>query len=141
MDTRGGFAHGGWAAAGADEVIAEWIALDKPRHGRMLTQQSRDKRPPTMQSNRTKSHKISHILTPNQRTAIELLASGKNDREVAERIRVRRETVCQWRHDPDFAAELEVYRRELWSPYTERLQSLIPRVGSSMQGGVRHVHE
>jgi dihydrofolate reductase len=24
-DTRGGFARGGWAAAGADEVMAEWI--------------------------------------------------------------------------------------------------------------------
>jgi dihydrofolate reductase len=24
-DTRGGFAHGGWAAAGGDQVMAEWI--------------------------------------------------------------------------------------------------------------------
>ena len=24
-DTRGGFAHGGWAVAGSDEVMATWI--------------------------------------------------------------------------------------------------------------------
>jgi len=66
-------------------------------------------------------------LNNKQTTAIELLASGKNDREVAEAIGVRRETVCQWRHDPDFAAELEDYRRQLWSPVVERLQSLVPR--------------
>ena len=24
-DTRGGFAHGGWAVAGGDEVMAKWI--------------------------------------------------------------------------------------------------------------------
>jgi len=25
VDTRGGFAHGGWAAAGGDEVMTRWI--------------------------------------------------------------------------------------------------------------------
>ncbi|HEV3309882.1 MAG TPA: hypothetical protein VG815_05145, partial [Chloroflexota bacterium] len=68
-----------------------------------------------------------HILNPKQQTAIDLLAAGRNDRQVAESVGVRRETVCAWRHDPAFAAELENARRELWSPYVERLLSLIPR--------------
>lgn len=79
---------------------------------------------PSAAQNRTKPYKP---LTPNQRTAAELLASGRNDREVAEAIGVRRATVCQWRHEPEFAAELESNRQSLWSPYVDRLQSLLPR--------------
>ncbi len=36
-DTRGGFAHGGWAAAGADEVVAAWVgAVGAGTGGAML---------------------------------------------------------------------------------------------------------
>ena len=53
-------------------------------------------------------------LTPEQLNAIDLLILGKTDREVAEAVGVRRETVTKWHKNPFFIAELNVKREELW---------------------------
>ncbi len=48
-------------------------------------------------------------LSVKQRQAIDLIATGKNDTEVAGIIGVGRDTVCRWRnHNPDFKRVLEV---------------------------------
>src|SRR5579872_1518316 len=83
--------------------------------------------PAPPQTGRAKPRKTAHTFTAKQQTALDLLVAGRNDREVAEQIGARRETVRCWRHDPDFAAELESRRSRLWAPYVERLHSLIPR--------------
>ncbi len=63
-------------------------------------------------------------LTPEQLNAIDLLILGKTDREVAEAVGVRRETVTKWHKNPFFSAELSIRREELWSDAKLRLKSL-----------------
>ena len=63
-------------------------------------------------------------LTPEQLNAIDLLILGKTDREVAEIVGVRRETVTKWHKNPFFSAELSIRREELWVDAKLRLKSL-----------------
>ncbi|MDI9418086.1 MAG: hypothetical protein QM438_10125 [Euryarchaeota archaeon] len=63
-------------------------------------------------------------LTPEQLNAIDLLILGKTDREVAEAVGVRRETVTKWHKNPFFSAELSIRREVLWVDAKLRLKSL-----------------
>ena len=77
-------------------------------------------------------------LTPKQQAAIDLLLSGKNDRETVEALAVHRTTISRWRlHDLSFVAELNRRRRELYGAAADRLQALLPRlptIPTSTQG-------
>jgi hypothetical protein len=64
-------------------------------------------------------------LTPEQLNAIDLLILGKTDREVAEAVGVRRETVTKWHKNPFFSSELSIRREELWVDAKLRLKSLV----------------
>jgi len=64
-------------------------------------------------------------LSQKQLTAIDMILTGLNDREVAESIGVGRNTVNKWRnHDEDFQAELNERRRELNEATQNRIRSL-----------------
>ena len=63
-------------------------------------------------------------LTPEQLNAIDLLILGKTDREVAEAVGVRRETITKWHKNPFFSAELSIRREELWVDAKLRLKAL-----------------
>jgi hypothetical protein len=66
-------------------------------------------------------------LTPGQLNAIDLLISGKNDRETAEILGVHRNTVIRWRlYDPLFKATLDYRRQDLFGDALERLRSAMP---------------
>ncbi len=64
-------------------------------------------------------------LTPEQLTAIDLLTDGKNDTETAQAAGVTRQTVWAWRNDtPEFIAELNRRRADVWTAQTEKLRTL-----------------
>lgn len=64
-------------------------------------------------------------LSQKQLTAIDMILTGLNDREVAESIGVGRNTVNKWKnHDEDFQAELNERRRELNEATQNRIRSL-----------------
>ena len=66
-------------------------------------------------------------LTPQQETAVALLASGKTVTDTAEAIEVTRQTVSEWlNHHPGFEAALNSRRRELWNGMTDTLRGLLP---------------
>jgi len=85
-----------------------------------LTQEQIDKTFKLMQE-RSEAPK----LTPEQLNAIDMLILGKTDREVAEIVGVRRETVTKWHKNPFFSAELSIRREELWVDAKLRLKSLV----------------
>ena len=65
-------------------------------------------------------------LTVQQQNAIDLLLTGKNDRQVAECVGVERVTVNGWRNrKPEFIDELNRRRHELFAGEMDRLRSLI----------------
>ena len=65
-------------------------------------------------------------LSIQQKNAIDLLLTGKNDREVAEFVGVERVTVNNWRNrKPEFIEELNRRRYELFESEMNRLRSLI----------------
>jgi hypothetical protein len=77
---------------------------------------------------------LHHDLSIKQRNAIDLLMSGKNDRETAEAIRVNRVTVTRWRlNDPVFQAALNVRRKEIFGAGADRLLALVPRALDILQ--------
>jgi hypothetical protein len=67
-------------------------------------------------------------LSPQQETAVDLLASGKTVTDTAQAIEVTRQTVSEWlNHHPGFQAALNQRRQELWAEITEGLRALLPR--------------
>jgi hypothetical protein len=63
-----------------------------------------------------------------QQSAIDLLASGKTDKETAELLNLDRTTVTKWRlYDPVFQGALNRRRSDVWSAGIDRLRSLIPK--------------
>jgi hypothetical protein len=66
-------------------------------------------------------------LTLPQLNAVDLLASGKTDKETAELLNLSRTCVTKWRlYDPPFQAALNVRRAEVWGAGVDRLRSLVP---------------
>lgn len=76
-----------------------------------------------------KSHKDAlGRLAIEQLNAIDLLITGASDRDVAARVGVSRSQVCRWRnYDPDFGAEVNRRRAEVWGRTADRLRALLPR--------------
>jgi len=67
-------------------------------------------------------------LTPQQETAVDLLASGKTVTDTATAIEVTRQTVSEWlNHHPGFEAALHSRRQELWAGMTDALRGLLPK--------------
>ena len=76
--------------------------------------------------NATKCDTIRQILPISQEKAITFILGGFTDQQVAEQVGVVRQTVWRWRNqDPDFIAELNERRQELWAAQKERLRSMI----------------
>ena len=67
-------------------------------------------------------------LSPQQETAVDLLASGKTLTDTAKALEVTRQTVSEWfNHHPGFQAALNSRRQELWAGMTDRLRGLLPK--------------
>ena len=67
-------------------------------------------------------------LTPQQETAVDLLASGKTVTDTAMAIEVTRQTVSEWlNHHPGFQAALNSRRQELWVGMVDTLRGLLPK--------------
>jgi hypothetical protein len=74
----------------------------------------------------TRQHKRGPTLA--QLSAIDLLASGKTDKETAELLNLSRTCITKWRlYDPVFQAALNRRRAEVWGAGIDRLRSLIPK--------------
>ena len=67
-------------------------------------------------------------LTPQQETAVDLLASGKTVTDTAAAVEVTRQTVSEWlNHHPGFQAALNRRRQALWADMVDGLRALLPR--------------
>lgn len=83
----------------------------------------------TTEPNITTHNLTAKKLSFKQKMAIDLLLQGLSDREVADKIGVRRETVNVWRnHNPAFQSELERARRELFGDKTEEVNDKVEAV-------------
>ena len=80
-------------------------------------------------------------LTPEQLNAIDLLILGKTDREVAEIVGVRRETISKWHKNPFFSVELSIRREELWVDAKLRLKSLAHEAVNVLTNGLHSSDE
>jgi hypothetical protein len=73
-------------------------------------------------------------LSPQQHTALDMLALGRPDAAVAAHTGVARETVTRWRlYDPTFRDALQARRDELWQDARAGLQSLVPAALNALQ--------
>jgi hypothetical protein len=79
-----------------------------------------------------------YSLTLKQRTAIDLLLAGKNDREVAEHLGADRSTITKWRlYDPQFQVALDRRRAELWPVASDYVRALLPTALATMDEQLR----
>jgi hypothetical protein len=76
-------------------------------------------------------------LTPEMENAIDLLVTGKSDREVGAAVGVSRQTIAQWRQHPVFIAELNRRRQTLWADAHARLRALIGGAVDVLEDAVR----
>jgi len=63
-------------------------------------------------------------LTPQHYRAIELIAMGSNNKNVAERLDIAPETVSRWKSDYDFRAKLNEMLQEQHAATQKRLRAL-----------------
>ena len=78
--------------------------------------------------NPTNPDTLDWTLTPQQETAVDLLASGKTVTDTATAIEVTRQTVSEWlNHHPGFQAALNSRRQELWAGVSDTLRGLLPK--------------
>jgi translation initiation factor RLI1 len=76
-------------------------------------------------------------LTPQQETAVDLLAFGATITDAAATVKVSRQTVSEWRnHHAGFQAVLNARRRELFAENQERLRSLVPKALETLEGSL-----
>ena len=79
-----------------------------------------------------------HGLTQAQLTAVEIVLTGANDTQTAQRLGVARETVTRWRlYDPYFQAALLSRRRELWASSIDALRSMLPQATDTLRDQLR----
>ncbi|MEH7373293.1 hypothetical protein [Priestia megaterium] len=89
----------------------------------------------------TKSYKREHGLTMEQLNAIDLLITGKTDKEVADVVGVNRVTITKWRnYDFYFQAELNKSRKEIWNVSIDRMRALVPKAMERLEQEFEHKH-
>ena len=77
-------------------------------------------------------------LTAQQRSAIDLILAGANDRQVAEQVGVHRVTVTNWRlHDPDFQVALSTRLSSLWTGAANVIRTVLPEALDSLREQLR----
>lgn len=78
------------------------------------------------------------VLSTQQLNAIDLLAVGRTDGEVAETLGLARETVNRWRnHNPYFIGELNKKRAEIWVTARNRLCGMVNKAIDALEKSVR----
>jgi len=86
----------------------------------------------SVKRNQTKPHTPDWSLSEQQRTAVDLLVSGRNLQDTADAVGVQRWSVSQWvNHHPGFRAALNERRRELWADLVDGLRALAPKAVQS----------
>jgi hypothetical protein len=80
-------------------------------------------------------------LTVEQLNAIDLLILGKTDRETADLVGVRRETITKWHQNPFFIAELNTKRDALWIDSKLRLKALAHEAVNVLTNGLHSTNE
>ena len=75
-------------------------------------------------------------LSDRQQLAMPLVVAGKADKEVADEVKVTRETVWRWRHQPEFIAALNTYRKEVFGATKERLRDLVTGAVEALAEGL-----
>lgn len=67
-------------------------------------------------------------LTTSQENAIDALILGATDAEAGNAAGVTRQTINNWKnHHPEFIAEMNRRRQEIWEASREHLRSLVPK--------------
>jgi hypothetical protein len=79
---------------------------------------------------------MSHKLTSKQIKAIYLLVQGHSAIEVANRLRMRRETLSCWKKIPEFNLEFERVMTEIRDDMRHRLTHLVDRSISTVSYGM-----
>jgi hypothetical protein len=79
---------------------------------------------------------VSQNLTK-QHNAIDLLVQGRTDQEVANLLKIRRESVNRWKNKcPFFQSALNKKRKELWEDAHMRLRSLINNATDTLKNAI-----
>ncbi len=81
---------------------------------------------------RTKADKTGHLfeneLSPKQETAIEMMLDGRTDLEISHRLKMRRQTINEWRnHNMDFIYELQMRRNQLWEKHRDKMSRAVEK--------------
>jgi transposase-like protein len=83
-----------------------------------------------------------NALSDKQRIAIERLMMGASFSKIAEELAIGRRTLFEWRHkDPNFVAELERRRRELWGDSADHLRALLPDAVEVLESFLRDTYD
>lgn len=73
-------------------------------------------------------------LTPDQATAVDILATGGSLDDVQKATTVEAATVRAWLRDADFVASLNVRTNEVRDAHLDRLRAMVPKALDTLEG-------
>jgi transposase-like protein len=88
--------------------------------------------------NPTNPDAMRYALSSQQEAVVDLLGSGMNISEAAEKVGVTRQTVSEWvNRNPAFQAGLNRRRQELWAEASDKLRSLLSAALALLEQAVK----
>ena len=81
-------------------------------------------------------------LTPQQEAAVAMVLDGKSDTEISRELKMRRQTVNEWRnHNIEFMLELKMRRDQVWEKQREKLGEAVEKALDVLIGYLEHDDE
>ncbi len=81
-------------------------------------------------------------LTPQQEAAVAMVLDGKSDGEISELLKLRRQTVNEWRnHHTAFRFELKLRREQTWETQQKKLSQLVEKALDLLGEYLEHENE
>jgi hypothetical protein len=73
-------------------------------------------------------HLFQNELTPQQEIAVEMMMDGKTDLEISKKLKMRRQTINEWRnHNMDFIFELQLRRSQVWEKQRDKMSHAVDK--------------
>ena len=81
-------------------------------------------------------------LTPQQEAAVAMVLDGKSDTEISRELKMRRQTVNEWRnHNTAFRMEVKQRRSQAWEKQQEKLSQLVEKALDTLGEYLEHENE
>jgi hypothetical protein len=110
------------------EPVPPVIIKASPHERRAEIPETRHPHGAIVEGRETPPNLFQNELTPQQEIAIEMMMDGKTDLEISKKLKMRRQTINEWRnHNMDFICELQLRRNQVWEKQRDKMSQAVDK--------------